>query len=352
MHTAARIIDANANRAREGLRVMEDSARFVLDDALLTESCKHARHDLQRALSTLPVREHDLLSARDTPSDVGTAISTDLEHTRAHGMASVVSAACKRVGEALRTIEETSKAIGGDAAAFESIRYRIYELEKRLLMQLAPRCPQWAVCVLVTAELCVHHSPAEIIRRSAAGGAGCIQIREKAMPDGELLDHAGRLVEVCRSVGVHVIINDRVAIAKLTDADGVHLGDDDLPTNAARQILGSGRWIGRTCSTLDAAIEAIGHGADMCGLGPMFASTTKAKPTLAGPDLIRAYQSDPRTSNTPHLAISGITTDNAGALVQARCRGVAVSSAACSSQDPEGVCRSLVDAIGVPTLTP
>ena len=346
------MIDANANRAREGLRVMEDTARFVLDDPELSKACKHARHDLQRAMSALPIASSQLLASRDTPGDVGTAISTDLEQSRPEGIASVASAACKRVTEALRTIEEAAKALAGNGEAFEQLRYRVYELEKQLMLRLSPACPQWSLCVLITRELCVYHTPDEIIRRASEGGAQCIQIREKSMPDSEFLDYAGALVDICKSAGLHAIINDRVAIAQLVNADGVHLGDDDLPTHAARQLLGVGKWIGRTCPTMDAAINAINNGADSCGLGPVFPSTTKIKSTLAGTELIRDYITDSRSSSTPHLAISGITLDNVDKLLAAGCKGIAVSSAVCSSEDPGGICRSLVNAITDPTLTP
>lgn len=352
MHTLTRIIDANANRAREGLRVLEDAARFLLDDPELSGACKLARHDLQAALALLPLREADLLSSRDTPGDVGTAISSDLERLRPLGMASVASAAGKRVGEALRAIEEASKALGTGGTRFEQIRYRVYDLEKQIRLGLAPPCPQWSLCVLVTRDLCRHHPPTEVIKRAAEGGADCIQIREKSMSDSEMLAYAGELVRVCRAAGVHAIVNDRVSIARLVDADGVHLGRDDLPTHAARTILGQGRWVGRTCATLQDAIEAIEHGADCCGIGPMFPSTTKPKPELGGPGLLQEYLGDARTTPVPHLAISGITADNISELVERGCRGVAVCGAVIASEDPGSVCRAMVDAIQAPTLSP
>ncbi|MCA9304178.1 MAG: thiamine phosphate synthase [Phycisphaerales bacterium] len=352
MHTITRIIDANANRAREGLRVLEDSARFVLDDPALSEGCKRARHALQRALAGLPVSELDLLASRNTPGDVGTTISTDLERARSHGLASVVSAAGKRVGEALRAIEESAKVLGADSSGFERIRYSVYELEKQIRLRLTPPCPQWALCVLLTRDLCRHHPSEEIIKLAVEGGAECIQIREKSMSDAELLPYAARLVAICRSVGVHVMVNDRVSIARLVGADGVHLGQNDLPTDAAREILGHGRWIGRTCATLRDALDAIEHGADCCGIGPMFASTTKPKEELSGTELLRGYLDDPKTAAVPHLAISGITPENISGLVNAGCRGVAVCGAVIGSADPRAACRALVDAIHAPTLSP
>lgn len=345
MEALHRLIDASANRAREGLRVMEDIARFVLNDAGLTGSLKSVRHDLRVLVAGLPVRGADLLAARDTPGDVGTAISTPGELARPDALPDLATAAAKRTQEALRSLEESAKALGQDGKGFEAARYRMYDLERSLMLRLAPPCPQWKMCVLVTRDLCVHHTPDEIIRLAAAGGADCVQIREKDMGDAERLDHTARLVGVCRSAGVHSIVNDRPDLARLAGADGVHLGQTDLPVPAARSVLGARRWIGVSCSTIEHARRAAADRADSVGLGPMFPSTTKPKPGLSGPDLVRAVVADSATARLPHLAISGITPANIGLLVKAGCRGVAVSSAVCGAEDPRAVCRAIVGAL-------
>jgi thiamine-phosphate pyrophosphorylase len=340
-----RLIDASANRAREGLRVMEDLARFVLDDTALTGSLKRLRHGLRDHLSTLPVRPADLLSARDTPGDVGTAITTPGELARPDALPDLATAAAKRAQEALRSLEESAKALGQPGTNFESLRYALYDLERTLLLRLAPPAPQWSLCVLVTRSLCVHHTPEAIVRLAAAGGANCVQIREKDMPDAERLDHTARLVRIARDAGIHAIVNDRADIARLADADGVHLGQTDLPVAAARRILGPGRWVGVSCASVDDARRAATDRADSIGLGPMFPSSTKPKPALAGPDLIRAVRDDPQAARLPHLAISGITPDNINRLAAAGCRGVAVSGAVCLAEDPESVCRAIINAL-------
>lgn len=322
--------------------MVEDCARFVLNNKPIAQQCKVLRHQLRDAIATLDCSSLDLISSRDTLNDVGTSITTSGESDRSAGMSDIIQAACKRVTEALRVIEEASKALGSTGSSFESIRYTMYTVEKQTLLALSPKCPQWLLCVLITESLCTKHSPSEIIKRTAAGGADCIQIREKNMPDDQLLNHAGELTELGQSLGMHVIINDRVDIAKLANANGVHLGQGDLPTDQARQILGHQRWIGRTCPTVDDAAQAIADGADNCGIGPIFASTTKSKPILGGLDLIRSYMNTPATKDTPMLAISGIGPDNIDQLAKLGCPGVAVSSAVCSSDDPESVCRAIV----------
>lgn len=345
MNTLHRLIDASANRAREGLRVMEDIARFVLNDAGLTGSLKQVRHDLRTGLADLPIRPSDLLAARDTPGDVGTTITTPGELARPDALPDLATAAAKRTQEALRSLEESAKALGRDGRLFESSRYRVYDLERSLLLRLAPPCPQWTLCVLVTAALCTHHTPMEIVRLAAEGGADCVQIREKDMDDAPVLDHTGRLVAACHAAGIHAMVNDRADLAVLTGADGVHLGQADLPVSAARRILGPGRWIGVSCATLEDARRAATDRADSIGLGPMFPSTTKPKPRLSGPELIRAVTADPVAGSLPHLAISGVTPETIAPLAHAGCRGVAVSSAVCGAEDPRAVCRALVAAL-------
>lgn len=339
------MIDANLNRTREGLRVMEDCARFALNSTTISTQLKHARHALGGSINGLNLPPDALLHARDTRADVGTNITTPSEQQRPGGMRDLVSAAAKRATEALRVIEESVKTFGAPGTPFESLRYTIYTLERELIRELHPPCPQWTLCVLVTQSLCTHHLPAQVIELAHAGGADCIQLREKTMPDARFLSYADPLTRLAQRMGLHVIINDRVHIARLVGADGVHLGQDDLPTSAARELLAHGRWIGRTCPTIEHAIHAIEQGADTCGLGPVFPSTTKSKPSLAGTTLIESYLRDPRTRSTPMLAISGINQHNIGSLAQINCPGVAVSSAVCSSPHPQSVCRAIVNAI-------
>src|SRR5690554_984319 len=124
---ALRILDANANRAREALRVLEDVARFALNDAAIAGTLKQVRHDLAAAIAALPAGARDLLAARDTPGDVGTSISTDAEMRRA-GIGDVAAAAAKRLQEALRSMEEAAKTLAPSEAPrrFEALRYRAY----------------------------------------------------------------------------------------------------------------------------------------------------------------------------------------------------------------------------------
>lgn len=347
MASIFRVIDANSNRAREALRVLEDLARLRLDHAELSRTLKGLRHELTTALNQLPVDRAQLLAWRDTAGDVGAIAGRD--SGKRESESAMAAAAASRLSESLRVLEESAKTLrSGETAAglIEAIRYRGYDASRKLELALAGgRGPQWTLCVLVSESLCTHHRWTEVARRSMEGGADCIQLREKKLTDRELLGRARTLVEFARKQSTAVVINDRPDIALLAGADGVHVGQTDMSVSEVRRIAGSGLRVGVSCSTLEEARQAVREGADLCGLGPMFASTTKVKPALSGPDLISVYMADELTARVPHLAISGISLSNVGRLVAAGCRGIAVSSAVCGSEKPEDVCRGLVRAV-------
>lgn len=337
-----RILDANANRAREALRVMEDAARFVLDDQRLSRQIKQLRHDLAEALTAVGPLE----SWRDTPGDVGTSITTDREMDRA-GVAGVAAAAGKRLSEALRSLEEFGKTLPQAACGFaqkiESLRYRGYTLEQQLNAALmSGRAQQWKLCVLISESLCPDHDWMRVAEAVVEGGADCIQLREKQLDATELLDRTHQLVALCRPKGVSVIVNDRPDVALLGEADGVHLGQTDLPCNEVRKLVGTQLIIGVSTSNLDEAKQALADGADYCGVGPMFPTTTKHKPVLAGPAYLKEYLA---WNQLPHLAISGITPGNIADLVAVGVHGIAVSSAVCNAKDPQAVTQQIMDAI-------
>ncbi|HEX2836493.1 MAG TPA: thiamine phosphate synthase [Phycisphaerales bacterium] len=343
-----RLIDANANRAREGLRVIEDVARFVVDNAALCADCKAVRHDVTAAVTELgPGGPLELLASRDTPSDVGTTVSTPGEGTR-QNTASIVHAAAGRTTEALRALEEAAKVLDQPLAArtLEQARYRVYDLHKRLALLLGPGGrTQFRLCVLLTTELCTHHPIAHVAELALAGGADCLQLREKSLPDRDLLTLATRLASLTREHGASLFINDRTDIALLSGAHGVHLGQTDLPPIAARRLCGSRLLIGVSTGNISEALAAVRDGADVCGVGPMFPTTTKHKPVLAGPAYLREYLADARTARVPHLAIGGISAANIGELAAAGCQGVAVSGAVCGARDPQSICEQLVRAL-------
>lgn len=349
MPSVLRIIDANANRAREALRVMEDAARFILDDAELCGLLKQMRHDLAASLSLIDGLEGN----RDTPGDVGTTLKTQRELSRSSA-AEVVVAAGKRLSEAFRAMEEYGKTLGerspGFASTIESLRYRGYDMEQQLnrAMGSASR-RQWRLCVLLSQDLCRERDWWRVAQAAVEGGADCIQVREKSIDAGELLSRAIRLVSLCRPRGVSVIVNDRPDVALLSGADGVHLGQSDLPCAEARRLVGTQLLIGVSTSILAEAQQALRDGADYCGIGPMFHTNTKQKDVIVGADYAREYAA---WNKLPHLAIGGISPANLRELIDAGVRGIAVSSVVCSAFDPTAVVRDLLAILPHAETTP
>lgn len=339
MFEPARIIDANANRAREGLRVLEELARFHLNDAALSETIKRLRHELGIALGSLPLSAADRLAARNTPEDVGTSISTEAEHSRPT-LDALAAAAAARTSEALRVLEEVVKFLPAPAGAFESLRYRLYDAERTLRLRLHTRLPQWKLCVLVTESLC--RLPwQDVVLAAIDAGADCIQLREKSMPGGELLARARALIRLV-DARAHVVINDRPDVALLSGADAVHIGTGDLPLQDVQRLVRGRIAIGCSASSLDRARALAGQGVDYLGLGAMFETTTKQSPQTVGPDLVRQVLACPETAGIPHVAIGGVTPHNAGSVVEAGARGLAVSSAVCCDPEPARICRALL----------
>ena len=353
MPAVLRLLDANANRAREALRVMEDAARFLQNDAELSRDLKQLRHDLAQALKSLG----DLQASRDTPGDVGTQITTAAEMARGSA-AEVAVAASKRLGEALRSLEEFAKVLPPPAepsvptvpARLEQLRYRGYRLEQRLHTAMSHgQARQWRLCLLLTEALC--RLPwRDVLDQALTAGVDCVQLREKDLDDAELLERAAYVARRCHGgLGDHppatCIVNDRPDVALLAGADGVHLGQTDLPAAAVRRLVGHQLLIGVSTSNLAEACAARAAGADYVGLGPMFPTTTKHKPVLAGPAYLREYLADADLAGLPHLAIGGITPDTLPKLVEAGVRGVAVSSVICGAERPQAVADRMIDAL-------
>jgi len=339
-HEPARIIDASSNRAREAIRVLEDGARFLLDDESLCRTFKTLRHELVGALALLP---GGMLSAsRATEGDVGRSISLPTETRRADARA-VLEASASRLGEALRSIEEWSKTVDpGVAVQVEALRYRGYEATGALLDALAIPAPQWKLCVLVTRAACL--LPAEeLVRSIVAAGADCIQIREKGGGDGALLEWIETVISIARPAGTAVVVNDRVDLALAAGADGVHVGTGDLPVAEVRRIAGRRLLVGASTHDLAEAESAIRAGCDTCGLGAMYATSTKPGIVPSGPDYLSSFLA--AHPETPHLAIGGIDPERARALAALGCRGVAVSSVVCGSERPDRVVEALLEAL-------
>jgi thiamine-phosphate pyrophosphorylase len=337
MREIYRILDANLNRAREALRVAEDCGRFALNDPAITAMAKNMRSDLKEILDRMPVAE--LLLSRDTPGDIGTDLTSPTEAARG-GMIDVAMAAMKRLSEALRSIEEYSKVVApGATLQIERMRYNAYTLEQRLVHRVfvGRRFADAALYVLLTTDQC-QGSIRETGRAAIAGGADVIQLRAKNLPDAQVLAIAAELRELTDETGKLLIVNDRPDIAAIVGADGVHLGQHDLPIAESRRLLRPGAIVGRSTHSLDQARAAVMEGADYIAVGPVFQSSTKSDWPVVGTELVRAVVGEVKL---PVVPIGGISLDNVAQVVAAGARAVAVSSAVCLAPDPTAAAAAI-----------
>ena len=327
----ARILDASANRAREAFRVVEDYARFVLDDPGLTRRLKDCRHRLGEATRVLDEQGH-LIGARDTRGDVGTHIMTPGERVRENPRA-VLTANFKRAGEALRSLEEYTKLFDHWLAGrFEVLRYDCYTLEKLMLTAVS------AQTVLGDARLYFLAGGRMTLREllwqvgeALSGGVQVVQLREKGIADREFLTRARELRLLVAEHRAHLIVNDRPDLARLSGAHGVHLGQDDMTVRDARRIMGPHAQIGVSTHNSEQIKRAILEGASYLGVGPVFSSMTKDFGELAG---LAHVRSAAETTNCPWFAIGGITLENLAELLDAGARRVAVSAAIARAERP------------------
>ncbi len=344
-----RILDANFNRAREALRVAEDCGRFVLNDPAVTAMAKNMRSDLREVLDAMPVQE--LVVSRDAPGDVGTELSSPTELSR-KDITDVVTAACKRLTEALRTLEEYSKFVSPEQTRrFERMRYDSYTLEQRLLGRLwgGRRFSDVSLYLLVSSKIVAarHGSVRDMVRAAIAGGAQAVQLREKPedTKDAVFLALAAELRELTDEMGKILIINDRPDIAAIDGADGVPLGQHDLPLAESRRLLRPGAIVGRSTHNISQARAAVQEGADYVALGPVFDTQTKDAGPVAGLDFLKQAVADPIVSTAPLVAIGGVNPSNASQVFEAGVGCVAVCSAICGSDNPKATAREIKNLI-------
>jgi thiamine-phosphate pyrophosphorylase len=332
-----RILDVNVNRAREALRVIEDYARFVLDDADAAGAVKRCRHELRAMVAAAGADA--VLAARDIGGDVGRAVKTAGELRRG-STEEVVRAAFGRLSEAARSLGEYGKIVSDvAAAAAETLRYGCYELEQRIVLRgdLRRRLRDVRLYVLVTEALC-RRPWLETAAAAIRGGAGCIQLREKGLSDRVLLDRARQLRELTREHGVLLAINDRPDIARLAHADIVHVGQEDLSGQGIRRVAGTSILVGKSTHTLPQFEAALAEEPEYLAVGPMFASETKPQEHIAGPATLAAAR---LRTDLPLVAIGGITAENAGPIRTAGANCVGVCAAVIAAEDVEGATRAL-----------
>ena len=328
-----RILDANLNRAREGLRVIEEFLRFVRQDPRGSWLLKRWRHQLRQMAEQLGPDQ--LLSARAADTDVGKDLASPSQAAK-QDPAAITAAGLKRLQEALRVIEEYSATLApGLSGTAGKMRFECYQFEKELFLG-SPRDKFLPVqlYLLIGSDFCPPEKIPDLARSLLEAGVDCLQLREKHLKDKELFRLAERLAGMCRELKKIFIVNDRADIALATGADGVHIGQEDMPVQTVRQLLNPDQIVGvstHNLNQLDAAIEAK---PDYIALGPAFDTTTKPHEPTAGPEYIAQALPRLREAGLPEIVIGGITADNLPQLLTLGVRRIAVCSAILSAKDP------------------
>ncbi len=332
--SVARLIDANLDRSREGLRVIEDWCRFGLNRKDLTMKIKDWRHQLAS-------HHHEIYkNARSVATDQG-ALSNHPEQENRNLPNSIISANCARAQESLRVLEEFSRKSDPELSEIAAkIRYGIYQLEQTLLKLCKGKEKRQK---LNSCNICLITSPQKELNKSVTGalsaGLKMIQYRCKEGTDQEKLKQAKKLADICKSNDALFIINDRLDIALAVNADGVHLGQNDIPTEIARKLLGFEKLIGRSTHSLKQLQKAEEEGCDYIGIGPVYETTTK--PTAKPIDFKSLIEVTNKTS-LPYFAIGGINNSNLSEITSIGIKRIAVSNAIMHSKDPSLATKELI----------
>ncbi|MBN1856065.1 MAG: thiamine phosphate synthase [Dehalococcoidia bacterium] len=337
-----RLVDANVNRASEGLRVLEDLARFVANNQMLSLELKQVRHDIAVLVQPLGAQ---LLSSREAVADVGR--ESDLRARIPNGdYLAVVRANAKRAEESFRVLEEFARLpeVGSHFAVVdvERLRYATYDIEKRLagcIMRKERAQSVRGLYVVVDREAAGTRPLDAIAREAIAGGASVIQLRDKTGSKSEVYRSAVLLNDICVENGVLFVMNDHMDVAAAVKAAAAHVGQDDLPLKVVRTLLPIDTIVGVSCRTEDDVRRAQEDGADYIAVGAVFPTTQKEDSAPLGLDFLKHVRG--LIPGIPLCAIGGIGPGNIEDVVRAGADSIAVIGAVVMQPDVTTAAREL-----------
>jgi len=297
-----RLIDANINRASEGFRVLEDIARFVLEKKSLAKDIREARHMVRKSF-----KNPSLLGARDSQNDIGLNISQSSSIDVKESIDDLIDANFKRAQEALRSIEEALKILGfsNESKIYESLRFESYSLERKFRQRRS--LPKTDIYGILGEEFSKGRSNLEMTKEMIKAGIKIIQYREKNKNKLEKFMDCKVLREITKDNNVTFIVNDDIDIALAVKADGVHIGQEDMPIEEVKKIAGN-MIIGLSTHNKDQALKAVENGADYIGVGPIFHTSTKKD--VEKSDGLQFLKWVSENISIPYVAIGGIKESN------------------------------------------
>ncbi len=332
-----RITDANLNRATEALRVLEEIARFELNDKEMSKEYKNMRHSL---CTFFDKQYNELINSRDTKNDVGVDIlNPTKEMIGQKNLDMIFRSNSKRLQQALRVLNEY-------ANLPDKYRYKSYTLEKtmdeKIKMDIKKYLLKDKKLYLVT-NSDNFNSDEEFLDRVALAiksGVSIVQLREKTKPAAKIIEYGRVIRQITSEYGALFIVNDRIDLAQILNADGVHLGQDDIDIKSARKILGEKMIIGISTHKEQDALEAVQNGADYIGVGPVYKTPTKPKREAAGLEYLRWAA---QNVNIPFYAIGAIDSNTIDEVISNGAKRVAVVRAIMNSQNIEKTVKEFLE---------
>lgn len=314
-----RVLDANINRASEGLRMLEDVARFMGEDAVMTESLKVIRHSVRKTFGNI---NEKLIANRDSLHDDGLRLSRDLKLDTRENVFELIMANFRRVAEALRVVEESSKVLDEyeKSRQMENLRFTIYSLEQKMLSDWSRAFIPEGIYGITCEEAAGGLSNPECVRQMIDGGIKIIQYRDKKKEMDKKLKEAEVISALCKKNKVVFIVNDHVDIAFAVDADGVHLGQNDFSIAFARSMLKKNKIIGKSTHSPEQAKKAVSEGADYIGVGPIFKTPTKDR----APVTLSYLEYAIKNIKIPFVVIGGINEKNINEILKYNVKRIAI----------------------------
>jgi len=324
MDKVLRILDANFNRAREGFRTVEDGIRFVLEDKFLTEKLKKIRH----SFSTIFIKNFPsilLKKSRYVEKDIGKGF----DKTGKFSYKEIIEKNLSRTSEALRSLEEFTKTINPKISKiFHDIRFNFYQIEKEIVIKLNKKkipVPSFYAIINLEEKSDIFSFSEKVIK----GKPDILQLRYKGENSEYFLKTALKIKEMLPK-DIIFIINDRIDICILCDADGIHLGRKDIPVEMAKKIIPE-KIIGTSCSNYSDIKKFSKIGVDYIAVGSIYPSPTKPEKKVIGVSFLTAIK---KHINIPIIAIGGINTKNVKEVMEKGVDGIAVISTIKNSKNP------------------
>ena len=317
-----RLADVNLNRLNESLKFIEDCTRFLFTKKKLLIAARNIRvayRNIKKSISLTYI-----IAFRDSKKDAGRKEGFDTSDNRT--LNELLFANLTRAKESSRTLEELFKLVNKRLSdKIKKIRFQIYDLEKEIVLQMSvPFDPR--IQVILDEKHIASMAGKKIknlINILQRNGATMIQLRLKQCSDKEFHRMASLIREAIYLSGVKYIINNRLDIALSCAADGIHLGQDDIPVARARAIAGDRLIIGASAHNVQQAIKAASEGANYLGVGAVYPTHTKLDAKLCGLHMLRLIC---RKVKIPVIGIGGINAQNYKAVIRAGAVGIAISS--------------------------